>query len=415
MLPRTAPRSRPILIIAAFAASLAVAACSAATTSTPSRSPQRSPVAPASATATVAPSARAAVASPAARPSATPATPASAAWRLVELPDANGAAQIADVVAGPRSITAVGGGAPGMHGTAWTSLDDGATWTAEPLPGSAGFPDRLVPWGDRMLAIGERDGDCPHPSMVEIWVRSAGGSWTAAPADPIFCAGGTASAAASGSFAVIVGAGSGDVPYEWSSSDGLHWRDRSDLLGGRLPAGIAVDGSGFLAVGSGFAPAAAWAFHSKDGTVWDGPHPIAGTVGLSIMGDPVEFKGDLAIFARDPAGAVGILRPDGEGGWRSEPCDGLNGDTVSRFVAVGGSLVALGGDRQGPAMWASADGTTWRALALPPEAQKSGSSATLTGVAVAHGRAYLTGQIEPPSGDGATAALWTGGASLLAP
>jgi hypothetical protein len=283
------------------------------------------------------------------------------------------------------------------------------------MPGTAGSLDRLVPWGERTLAIGEGDGDCPHPSMVEIWVRSVAGRWTGAPADPMFCAGGTASVAASGSVATIVGAGTGDVAYEWSSTDGLHWTDASAVLGGLLPAGIAVDKSGFLAVGSGFAPAAAWASHSKDGTVWDGPHPIAGTVGLSIMGDPVEFKGDLAIFTRDAAGAVGILRPDGEGGWRSKPCDGLNGDTVSRFVAVGGSLVALGGDRDGPTIWASADGTSWHPLALPAEAGTSGSSATLTDVAVADGHAFLTGQIKAPTGAGAIGALWTGPASLLAP
>lgn len=409
MLPPTASRSRPILVIAALAASLAVAACSAtATTTAPSGPPEPSP-----STATGAPSTGAAVASPTAGPLATAATEA---WRLVELPDASGATQIADVIARHGFVAAAAAsGTTDNHGTAWTSLDDGASWTAEPMPGSAGFLGRLVPWGDRILAIGEGDGNCPHPSMVEIWVRSSGGRWTAAPADPTFCAGGTASAAAHGPTAVIAGAGTGDVAYEWSSTDGLRWTDRSDVLGGLLPAGIAADGSGFLAVGSGFAPAAAWAAHSKDGRVWDGSHPIPGTVGMSIMGDPVEFKGDLAIFARDPAGAVGILRPDGEGGWRSEAARGLNGDTVSRFVAVGGSLVALGGDRQGPAMWVSADGTAWRALALPPEAKASGSSATLTGVAVADGHAYLVGQIKAPTGVGAVGALWTGSASLIAP
>jgi hypothetical protein len=416
MLPRIALRSRPIPIIVALAASLAVVGCSAAvTTPNPSRAPEASPsiAAGAGASQTAKPSAAAASARATASPSA---TPKPVAWRLVRLPDASGAAQIADVIARPGFVAAAASGTTGTRGIAWSSLDDGATWTAEPMPGPAGFLTRLVPWGDRTLAIGEGDGDCAHPSTVGIWVRSVAGLWTAAPADPMFCAGGTASAAASGLVATIVGAGAGDVPYQWSSTDGLHWDDESRVLGGRLPAGIAVDKSGFLAVGSGFAPAAAaWASHSKDGTTWDGPHPIAGTVGLFIVGDPIESKGDLAIFATDSAGAVNILRLDGEGGWRSESCDGLNGDTVSRFIAVGGSLVALGGDRDGPRMWASADGASWRPLALPAEARTSGSAAALTGVAVAGGHAYLVGQVKAPTGTGTIGALWTGPASLLAP
>jgi hypothetical protein len=415
MLPRTAPRSRPIPIIVALATSLAIAGCSAAVTTTAPSQPEPSPSIAAStaASAKATPSASSALASPTPGPTA---TPAAAAWRLVELPDAKGAAQIADVIARTGFVAAAAAsGTTGNHGTAWTSLDDGVTWTAEPMPGTAGSLDRLVLWGDRVVAIGEGDGDCPHPSMVEIWVRSLGGRWTGAPADPMFCAGGTASVATSGSVAAIVGAGTGDVAYEWSSTDGLHWKDGSADLGGLLPAGIAADGSGLLAVGSGSAPAAAWFAESKDGRTWDGPHPIAGSVGTSIMGDPVEFDGKPAIFGRDPAGAVGILRPDGQGGWRSQPCDGLNADTVSRFVAVGGSLIALGGDRDGPAMWASADGASWRPLALPAEAKASGSSATLTGVAVADGHAYLVGQVKAPTGARAIGAMWTGPASLLAP
>jgi hypothetical protein len=66
-------------------------------------------------------------------------------------------------------------------------------------------------------------------------------------------------------------------------------------------------------------------------------------------------------------------------------------------------------------MWASADGASWHPLALPAEATASGSSATLTGVAVADGHAYLVGQVKAPTGAGAIGALWTGPASLLAP
>ena len=109
------------------------------------------------------------------------------------------------------------------------------------------------------------------------------------------------------------------------------------------------------------------------------------------------------------------LRPDGHGGWRSEPAQGLSSSSVSRIVSTGKGLVALGGDEHGALLWSSTDGTSWHALDLPAEVAASGTSATLTGAAVAGGRAYLTGQVLSPGGDRSMGALWTGAASLLAP
>jgi hypothetical protein len=401
--------------------SLSVAACAGSGTPSAPAGPSGGP--PAGSASPSAP-----VASPASTPVASaPATSPSAAasqatagdaWRLVELPDSADAGQVADVVAVRDAVTAASAaGSAGERGIAWRSLDGGATWAAEALPGSAaGSLGRLVPWGDRMLALGEGEGGgaCAHPSAVEVWVRSAAGHWMAAPFDPLFCAGGMATAATT-TRAVIVGSGAGDVPYAWSSDDGLHWTDRSAPFAGRLPQGVGVDGTGFLAVGAGLGGSSAWAARSPDGVTWEAPRPIAGLSDVTFIGDPVAFEGRPALFATDPGGAVGIIRPDGHGGWRSDPCTGLRGDTVSRFVAAGTGLVALGGDERGPAMWASADGTTWHPLALPAEAVASGASATLTGAAVADGRAYLAGQILAASSDRAVGALWTGGASLLAP
>jgi hypothetical protein len=322
--------------------------------------------------------------------------------------------QIADVVARPGLVTAATAAGPaGEHGIAWTTTDGGTTWTAERLPGTARSLDRLVPWGDRMLAIGEGDGNCPHPSVVEIWVRSAAGDWRAAPFDPLLCAGGTAEAAAAGSLAVIVGTGAGDVPYAWSSRDGLQWADHSGVFDGRQPQGVAVDGDGFIATGVG--GASAWVARSTDGATWRAPQAIPGPVGMRILGDPIDLDGRPAIFAADPAGDVGLFRPDGQGGWRSEPSEGINGQTVSRILSTGSGLLALGGDEHGALLWASAHGTSWRRLDLPGEAASSGSTATLTGAAVAGGRAYLVGQMVSPAGDGAVGALWTGDASLLVP
>jgi hypothetical protein len=372
----------------------------------PTRAPEAS-VAPATPAST--PGASAAASAP------TPSAPVVEAWRLVELPGAGGATGISDVVARPRGVTAASVAGPaGKPGTAWTSLDRGVTWTAEPIPGSARSLDRLVPWGARLLAVGEGDGDCAHPSVVDVWVRSAAGTWRAAPFDPLLCAGGTARAAASGPRAVIVGTGSGDVAYAWSSDDGLRWADHSGMFVDRLPQGVAADGSGFVAVGSGVGGASAWVTRSPDGETWRAPQALPGPAGMTVIGGPVEVDGEPAIFVADPAGAVGILRPNGTGGWRSKPCDGLTSTSVTRILATAGGLLALGADGRRPAVWASADGGSWRALDLPPEVVASGATATLTGAAVADGRAYLVGQLAAPGG-AETAALWTGPASLLAP
>lgn len=346
------------------------------------------------------------------------ASPSAAAetWRSVQLPDAGDVGSIADVTTLPGLVVvAAAAGAAGERGVAWTSADQGTTWVSEPLPGAARSLGRLVPWGDRVLLIGEADAGCAHPSVVQVQVRAAAGGWTAAPFAPILCAGGLPQAAASGTRAVIVGTGAGDQAYAWSSEDGLHWKDHSAPFIDRLPQAVAVDGSGFVAFGTAADPAPSWVARSTDGTAWERPQPLPGLAGATIVGNPVVLDGDLAIMAADPSGAIGLLRPDASGGWRSQLTTGLARATLSRVVAVDGGLVAIGGSEGGPAAWLSSDGVAWRPLTLPPEAIAGGPGATLTGVAVADGRAYLVGQVVAPAGDRAIGALWTGPATLLKP
>ncbi len=373
---------------------------------------------------------------PAALPSVTPATatprpagptpsaavatssPAEATWTLVALPDAAAVGTIADVAALPGLVVANGAsGQAGEVGVAWVSADHGATWTSEPEPAAARAAARLVPWGDKVLAVGTGDGagNCAHPSAIQVAVRAATGGWTAAPFDQLVCAGGTALAATSGAHAAIVGAGTGDVPYAWSSLDGLHWTDRSAVFADRYPQGIAVDAAGFVAFGNDLATQALWVSRSADGASWENPTPLPGLATTSIVGNPVVMEGIVAVFVADRAGAVGIVQPDSAGAWQSRAVTGLDSATLTGIEAVEGGLVAHGGDAAGPKAWVSADGVTWRPLALPPEAIASGAGANLTGVAVADGRAYLVGQIVAPAGDRGIGALWTGPASLLAP
>ncbi len=376
-------------------------------------------VAPAaSATASPGPTA-AAVAAPSVTASATAlASAADLAWKLVDLPDSTDVGSIADVVALPSAVVAVAaGGAAGEHGIAWSSADDGATWASEPLPGTTHGIGHSITWGDRILTLGEGDGDCAHPYVTGIWIRDAAGTWAAAPFDPLLCAGGIAQAATAGDHAVTLGTGAGDVAFAWSSDDGLKWTDRSAPFEGLLPQGVAADGSGFVAFGVG-PSGPPWSARSADGTAWEKPVPLPGLADDSIIGNPVVLGGEIAVFVGDPSGAIGILRPDGNGGWKSEQTSGLKRDTLARIVAVGDGLVALGGDQSGAKAWISADGVTWRPLELPAEVTASGPDAALNGAAVLDGRAYLVGQMARTDGGtsgGAVGAMWSGPASLLTP
>ena len=151
---------------------------------------------------------------------------------------------------------------------------------------------------------------------------------------------------------------------------------------------------------------------------WEKPVPLPGLAEGSIIGNPVVLDGEIAVFVGDPSGAIGVLRPDGSGGWKSEQTSGLTRDTLARIVAVGDGLVALGGDQSGAKAWTSADGVTWRPLELPAEVTASGPDAALNGAAVLNGRAYLVGQMARTDGGtsgGAIGALWSGPASLLTP
>jgi hypothetical protein len=385
---------------------LAVAGCGTAQTTAPATPPAAPSAAPTAV----------AVASPSAAAPGSP-TPSAAdvAWQLVDLPDSSDVGSIADVVALPTTVVAIAAaGAAGEHGIAWSSGDRGSTWTSEPLPGNAHGIGRSVAWGDRVLVLGEGDGDCAHPAVTKIWIRDGAGSWTAAPFDPLMCAGGIAQAAATGDHAVILGTGAGDVAFAWSSDDGLTWTDRSSVFTGRLPQGVAPGGSGFVAFGVG--PGPVWSARSSDGTSWEQPVPLPGLADSSIIGNPIVLDGEVTAFVGDPSGAIGVLTPDGSGGWRSELTTGLTRDSLSRIVAVGDSLVALGGDQTGAKAWVSADGVSWRALTLPTEVTEGGTDSALNGAAIVDGRAYLVGQVPGDGANGgAVGAMWTGPAALLEP
>jgi hypothetical protein len=181
---------------------------------------------------------------------------------------------------------------------------------------------------------------------------------------------------------------------------------------------VAADGSGFVAFGAGPFPGPNWSARSADGSTWEEPVPLPGLADGSIIGNPVVLGDEVAVFVGDPSGAIGVLKPDGSGGWKSELTSGLTRETLSRIVAVGDGLVALGGGEAGPLAWTSADGVAWQPLDLPAEATESGTDAALNGAVIVDGRAYLVGQIRRKDGGssgGLVGALWSGPAELLQP
>jgi hypothetical protein len=393
--------TRPWLLSRLAIVAILIAGCSAPVSPSPSPSiaASASAATPASATISTEPTTAPSSAAPASPPTAT-------GWQLVTLPDQANVANVADLAAGADRIVAVGGAAPVGAPRALSSADGGTTWTVEDIPADSRTPSRIVAWGDRFLVAGAGEFDCSHPFALETWVRSADGTWSAAPADPKLCVGGSGDLAVKGDTAVMAGIGSGDVPFLWSSADGLHWTDRTGAIQpDTAPRAVIADGSGFTVFGS--SQGGPWDARSADGSVWQGER-IPGNADVVIVA--AFHRGAQPAVIAESGSAVGVISQGSNGLWQAELAAGLAASMLSRVVVVEGGLVALGGGESGPRLLASADGTSWRELEPPPG---SDATTTLTGALVTDGRAFLTGQTEV--GGRAIGAIWVGPAALLAP
>ena len=321
---------------------------------------------------------------------------------------------VVDDVQARVGLVLVVGGAPsgGARPRVWSSVDDGATFSAEGIPGVTRTPARLAAWGAKWLTVGGGEAPCPHPTALDTWVRDAGGTWAEAPFDQMMCVGSAANLATVTGTAVLSGSGTGDSPIVWSSSDGLHWADHSARFAGLLPGPVVADATEFTLFGTG--AAGPWVSTSRDGVTWAPPGRLTDLgAGASVM-DAVVVDGRAAAIVSDTRGGVGIVTRDTAGAWHTTVARGLSAATLARVESVEGGLVALGGDTKGPAMWVSKEGLSWRPIDVPAEATAAGVTSTLTGVATAEGRAYLGGRLESATGSG-LGVLWSGPAALLAP
>lgn len=386
-----AVKSRLVPIPCVVALVIAATACA-----TPGPSPVASAAASLPVAASPATSASSAPPTPssAATPSAAPASAGDVGWTKVAIPDPG--TFFSDIAVMPSGLAIVGlGGAAAQVPLAWTSTD-GTTWSPERPGGDGRTPTSAVPWGDRLLVVGAGGtGRCAHPAALDSWMRDARGTWTEAPWSDDFCVGGSGAAAVAADHAVLVGVGSGDVPFVWRTADGLRWKASPIGAGAIAPMAAANLRGTDLVFGTG--ASGAWLSRSPDGSTWSPLEPL-GTSPDPVVFAAVPLGARLAVIVRDQGHAVGTMLTDDGVHWTSVLAKGLDGDTLARVVAVDGGLVALGGDDTGARAWASIDGETWRTVAVPADA------ATLTGAAVFDGRAWLSGQAQ--AGDVAAAAAW---------
>ena len=343
------------------------------------------------------------------------ASPSSVAtgWRLDGLAAKNVATTFSDVLALPDGFLVSGENGPRGEIPVVLRSADGLIWSADTIGSTFAAPTQLRVVGDRVLAVGGGESDkCAHPSGLDTWARGSGGIWAETPFDPDFvCIGsGSSTLLGLGGKAVVLGSGSGDVPFLWTSTDGLHWVDGGRPFGEVFPQAAATDGTTLWVFGPEPDGRSVVISRTGDGA-FGAPAPIPGLGPDASIQSAVWLNGALSLVVFE-GGHVGILTSDGRGGWTAVPSSGgPSSDDVSRVESVDGLLVALGADpTAGPRIWTSATGTTWTAVAVPAEAD---ADANLTGIAVGNGIAVAVGQVTSSDGTHAVAAIWAAPASIL--
>lgn len=326
------------------------------------------------------------------------------AWQMLDLPGLERGSTVATVAATGRVIVIAG--SVRRHPAAWSSAD-GTAWVREPIPGDERVPAASVPWGDRILVVGGGETNrCGHPAALDAWVRDGEASWTEAPFTPAFCAGGAASPAVSGNRAVMVGAGTADVPFGLASDDGVRWTEAKGAFPIGLPSAVAAAPFGFVAFGAD--DRAAWVERSPDGRHWSEPAglpaPDGVPAGAGMRGDRV-----VGIIRAEEGPVFAVSSADGVS-WAAERATGVDGNELARVEAIPGGFVGIGGGTELPQLWVSADAVTWRAVSVPAEMN---AESTINDVAIAGDRAILVGSARIGGVLGGTA--WAAPARVLAP
>jgi hypothetical protein len=247
-----------------------------------------------------------------------------------------GTGQILSVVAGGPGF--VGGGLNGESSAFWTSVD-GIAWQRVAVESFSAPVAEIAAGGPGFVAV------TSFPASV--WTSADGSDWTRTADQPDLTEGTLLDLASNGSVLVAVGGGF------WRSEDGLAWRRTAVPGTPGTQHDVIAGGPGFVAVGSVLVSSmepkgAIWT--SVDGSTWE-----------RLPDDPVFDGAELVSIARDGDGLLAAgWRIDVESGW---------------FFS--------------PAIWRSADGTTWTRAAIddptmaPASPPPSGPGA-LQGAMVTH-------------------------------
>jgi hypothetical protein len=314
---------------------------------------------------------------------------------------------LVDVIATRTGFVAVG--ADSLQHPFALSSADGASWTSEVVPGRQFGPAALIPWGDQVLGVASGGLPCAHPFGVDTWIRAADASWTEAAFDELFCSGASLDPVIVDDAPIVVGTGPGDNPVAWSSADGLHWVDHSQVFAGLLPHAVATDGQTAVAFGEG--DSGLWTSTTADGHSWSPTSPIPGTSTGIVIHAAFWIDGRPTVIASEGR-AVGTIQPGANGGWTTQPADTLDADQLGTIRSDGTGLLAVGGVDTAAMAWVSADGVRWRRLVLPDVL--GAPSASVQAVAIRDGRAILLGSILNSAGN-PVSAIWVGPAELVAP
>jgi hypothetical protein len=312
----------------------------------------------------------------------------SAAWDLVDLPDAVGPWRAGGAISDPDGLVVFG--AVGQLPTAWTS-PDGREWKSVVLPGGEGFPSSAAASADATVLLGAGGtARCAHPFGEFLWRREHGDpAWNAVEFNELFCAGGFPAIAALEDLFLVAGMGTGDQPFAWRSADGLTWHDAAAGLPFELPPWeLAATRGEFMELGRG---AQTDARVTADGTEWTSvvapPAPPAfGPVAPGM--DPSALLdtelGLLAVYSAHDASRSAAWRRSPDGTWADVDLTTPPGAVISGGAVANGRPY-LFGSRGGVAfVLTSSDQETWTTVQIP-------AISAVVGLASGHDRTILIG------------------------
>ncbi len=353
-----------------------------------------------------------------------------------------------------------------VRGAIWISPDGGATWQVGPKNAPA-ITGAIASGGPGFVAVGQRFG----ATAAEVWTSPDGLGWTQAPADPTFEHAVFSAIASSAQGLTAVGYRltdpadpSSQQPAAWFSTDGLHWTAAS--LG--TETGVVIDvaadlSAGFIASGyrTDLSPVV---WRSSNGRDWQSepmPAPwIAGSIatgplGTVITGDPgapaqrgtarvwflpngqqeqssadldlwfgdlaalpdrfvatancgptADCAADMIVIGKPPAAPQPSPTPSSSS-WSRRPFPEPTA-FINDMLVADGHIVAVGGDKSGPAAWTSNDGLTWNRSKVDPGSQDfpGGKGAGLGSVAANGNHLLSLGSKMASTGRTASTSLW---------